>query len=114
MRYRSDDAPCCTSGKILGNAPVHPRSNRSALGSRVGTDRQRLLIRPHSNWVAARFWPAAARHDQETGVDPQRSDEFRNSRRSRVTERTLIATPVEPDRLPVSRQRGSAKLSHFS
>jgi hypothetical protein len=39
MRCRNDDAPCCTSGTILGNAPVHPRSNRSALGSRVGTSR---------------------------------------------------------------------------
>jgi hypothetical protein len=47
-------------------------------------------------------------------LDPKRSDGSPVNSRSRVIEQTLIATPVDPDRLSVSRQRGSAKLSRFS
>jgi hypothetical protein len=46
-------------------------------------------------------------------IDPERSDDSPNSCRSRVTERTLTAPPVDPDRLPLSRQPSSARLSHF-
>jgi hypothetical protein len=49
----------------------------------------------------------------KVAVDPERSDDSPDSRRSRVTERTLTAPPVGADRLSVSRQPSSAKPSHL-
>jgi hypothetical protein len=56
---------------------------------------------------------AAIEVGQWSGFDPERSDESPNSCRSRVRERTLTAPLVDPDRLPLSQQPSSAKLSHL-
>jgi hypothetical protein len=51
-------------------------------------------------------------HEFSHSLDPERSDDSPKSYRSRVTERTLTAPPVDLDRLS-SRQLSAAKLGHL-